>query len=247
MIRFTEDQARWLVEILGQLRNTVFAPGSINADRMQELEVIAAQQLDRPGHFDDLIDSMVKVLMEPRISALNRDYLTILRRAILSPLELAKFNALNNKGIECVNCSRTLSGLEPVAVDGKNVFCYRCAYPESVACQSCEERVPVDGVRKTIERALQRHVCGQQPADVRARSTMVARRGATVTAAGPSPLSSLARAVGRTNQSIRDEVRAQQLGGGTTSGTWGFITNDAIPAMPESTPFEQEDDTSGED
>src|SRR3990167_963651 len=160
MIRLSDEQGRMLRESLPPILEGI-SPRS--GQQFQDIVNAIAEQLDAPHHFDDLVDIIVKMVQDPRLSALNRDHLLILRKAILSPLELARFNTIVGKGQDCVGCGRTLANHEAVTVVSKQLYCYRCAHPEVVTCQACHGEVDATGIRKTVERALQRHTCTVHP------------------------------------------------------------------------------------
>lgn len=161
VIRLTEEQGRTLLELVAPvMRRAAQDPAEA---MLQEIGRIVEMQLNGAGHFDDLIDVIVKMVQEPRVNSLNRDHLRLLRGAILSPLELAKFKAMQGKLGDCTACGRKLHSYEAVTYVNSGLYCYRCAHPEYVTCGNCEQIVGVDGVRKTIDRALARHTCPTTP------------------------------------------------------------------------------------
>lgn len=159
MIRLNEGDARWLAEELGAAPSP---PMNLAEERAHDLARVINEQLNNPRHFDDLVDTIIKVIQDPRVNSMNRDTLQLLRRAVLSPLELAKYNAMLNKGQDCASCGRRLNGYEAVTLVNRQAHCYRCYNAMYVTCPGCEEPVDVSGIGKAIERQLQRHTCRPQ-------------------------------------------------------------------------------------
>ena len=158
MIRLGRGQAQWLARFL--------APG-MNAGTGESAEIASIvrainSQIDAPHHFNDLIDTVVNLVQDHRISSLNRDHLSSLRRALLSPVELARFQTKVSRGQECASCGRTLRDMEAVTVYRKQIHCYSCANSEHVTCANCHSMIDVSGMRKTIERQLQKHTCSSE-------------------------------------------------------------------------------------
>ena len=148
MIRITEAQGGTLLRELG----------GIGGPAREVLETVNAQ-INNPSHFEDLIDVVVVMLKEPRLSSLNRDQLAALRQAILSPLELAKFRTLLGKIRNCIGCGKGLAEHEVVSITNVGVWCYQCSPMEHVTCGVCEQRVTAGGIGLAIKRALQKHSC----------------------------------------------------------------------------------------
>ena len=148
MIRITEAQGGTLLRELGGIGGPI----------REVLETVNAQ-LDNPSHFEDLIDVVVVMLKEPRLSSLNRDQLAALRQAILSPLELAKFRTLLSRIRDCSGCGRGLAEHEVVSITNTGIWCYMCSSMEHVTCGLCKQRVTTGGIGLAIKRALHKHAC----------------------------------------------------------------------------------------
>ena len=163
MIRLTDNQGERLAQLLGtnEMRLGLQHIG-IGIGLIDDLRQVIVEQLAAPRHFDDLIDTVVKIVCDPRLSSLNRDHLGLLRRAILSPLELATFGTKMNSRQSCHGCGRPLPNHEAVTLISKNIHCWVCAHPDCVTCPKCSLPVSAVGLAKTIERALQRHTCVPQ-------------------------------------------------------------------------------------
>ena len=167
MIRLTEQQSHFLVDLLTEwVIRTSQLSLSDRPTLEQVRDIVAAlnHQLHNTQHLNDLLDSVVALISEPRISALNVSQLSSLRKALFSPLELARFNALMANAQNCSGCGRALGEYEAVAIRRKVVFCYTCAPPTHIACEQCGEALEIDGFQRTIKRTLQRHDCsGPRP------------------------------------------------------------------------------------
>lgn len=150
MIRITEEHGRWLVNHLEQVTGYPL---------VSELVQTITAQLTTAAHFDDLIDTIVKVVSEPRVSTLGKDALAHLRKALLSPVELARFNTQILKGQECSRCGFELGSYEMVCIRDRQIFCFACAHPEVITCHSCHERLDASGLNKSIQRLVGRHSC----------------------------------------------------------------------------------------
>ena len=158
MIRLTEEQSRAIVEFVTSITNAG-APASMMAPIRYILDAIN-WQLSVPRHFDDLVDTVAEMLQNPRISRLNADQLTTLRRGILSPLELARFKSmLSAHQRECNNCGNIIVDYEVATSVGGRMYCHHCAYPTGAMCTACQHIIPVTGINKLVARALQRHTC----------------------------------------------------------------------------------------
>ena len=162
MVRISYEMARWLVNVLDAFPAP--APGTSNAAMMSDLRQTINTQLNTPNHYDDLIDTVVKVVSDHRINSLGRDYLTVLRKALLSPLEMSKFRSMVDKGQGCSNCGTSLGEYEAVVVRNLNIYCHRCAHPEMVTCPQCRQAIDMSGLHKSIMRQVERHKCAWVPA-----------------------------------------------------------------------------------
>src|SRR3990167_5389660 len=153
MIRLTNNMARSLLDVLEA------ALPAIREAQVAEVRGVLNEQLNATHHFDDLIDTVVKVLGDPHITSLNKDQLALLRKGLLSPLELAKFNSMRSKKQDCTRCERELSNYEAVTLSGGKIYCHQCLHPEVVTCVTCNQLIEVGGIQRTVTRALQRHTC----------------------------------------------------------------------------------------
>ena len=217
MIRLTDRQGNDLLRVFEAFR-AVAPQTEVEAD----LSRVLSEQLSAPRHFDDLVDTIVKVVTDPRRSSLNQGHLEVLRRAILSPVEMTRFQALMNKVQGCGGCGCEFSDFEAVTIADNELRCYSCAHAEYVTCRSCKGRVGVSGIDKTIGRALQRHTC--QPADQRsAVEVPVLPRSSGVGVAGAVPSSSRwyftttaqqAASLLEPSQPIRSARRIEELSNG---------------------------------
>lgn len=153
MVRLTDDQAQWLLGLLnGALGRTTNNDAAVVANTIRE-------QLASPRHFEDLVDVIARVVMDPRIQMLKSPQLDTLRKALLSPRELAKFSTVSKLARCCVRCAEPFTEYESATMLNGDAYCHRCAHPEYVTCRSCNGLVSVAGVQKTIQRHLQRHTC----------------------------------------------------------------------------------------
>lgn len=159
MIRITDEQGRWLRESLEVVRSS-----NPNSAIISELILSIDHQLAGTNHFDDLIDTIVKVVSEPRITTLGREALSLLRKGILSPIELSRFNVQVSRGQECNRCGMELGSYETVTLRDRQIFCHQCAHPEVITCQTCHVRLDASGLQTSIQRLFQRHKCPGSPA-----------------------------------------------------------------------------------
>ena len=225
MIRLTTEVAQRLIRFFEPILHR--AASTPDEAMLQELVNAIDGQLNTPSHFDDLVDTIVKVVQEPRISSLNRDHLALLRRALLSPRELAKFSALMNKRQDCTHCGRRLLDYEAITIVSGNVRCYQCSTPMVIHCPDCEGTIDVSGVGKSLQRQRQRHTCaapGANPAPEPESLWIEA------VAEEDSALSSSARSLWETR------VRAAAVAAATRtiSRENGLISYATIPTPPSS-------------
>ena len=160
MIRLNNEIGRLLLDLLDNEEGRRILQWS------GEVSSIIRQQLDAPTHYNDLVDTIAKVVQDPRVNKIQGSSLDALRKAILQPVELARFRTMADKhtNMQCGRCGTGLADYETTTIISGMVYCYRCAYPEVVTCQTCHETVPVTGINRTTQRALERHSCvGPRP------------------------------------------------------------------------------------
>src|SRR3990167_48143 len=157
MIRLTTGAALSLLDVIEALLPAV--RGSTQEIPFREVRSILKEQLNANHHFDDLVDTIASAIQDPRITSLNKERLDLLRKSLLSPLELAKFKSTRSKKQSCVGCGRGLNDYESVTLRVGEIFCYQCFHPEVVTCVTCDQVIEVSGIQRTITRALQRHTC----------------------------------------------------------------------------------------
>ena len=160
MIRLNNEIGRLLLDLLDNEEGRRILQWS------GEVSSIIRQQLDAPTHYNDLVDTIAKVVQDPRVNKIQGSSLDALRKAILQPVELARFRTMADKhtNMQCGRCGTGLADYETTTIIQGMIYCYRCAYPEVVTCQTCHETVPVTGINRTTQRALERHSCvGPRP------------------------------------------------------------------------------------
>lgn len=111
-------------------------------------------QMDNPGHAADLIDTIARLLNQNKNYVFNGKFLANLQKAILSPSELARVKAMENKFYSCMTCGRDLHDGETVTFYNNNVVCYRCVHPTLVTCGGCNHPLPVPGVSRVITKVV---------------------------------------------------------------------------------------------
>lgn len=165
MIRLTDSQGHWLLGLLETIRP---APSNSTETEAIDLRRIISEQLNTPSHFDDLIDTVARLLADPRIHMLKEAHLESLRRSILSPTELVRFRGASKHTLDCDTCGHgPIHDYESVTLVRGRINCHRCAYPEYVMCHQCRQLVMVNGMNKSIQRAIERHTCVEpQPVDI---------------------------------------------------------------------------------
>lgn len=158
MIRLTPEVARQLLEALSYMQG-IPIPGSV-ARQVSHLSTIVQEQLDRPNHGEDLISTVVQVLMDHRLGrGLNSSTMEGLRSAVLSPSELARFQATLKRAGQCHSCGVPFLDYGVAVHSDRRFYCYRCLAPEVVTCPECDGVVDVSGVNRTIKRSFSRHTC----------------------------------------------------------------------------------------
>lgn len=160
MVRLTTQQAEYLVSIF----DGTYTEG------LRDIVASVKEQLRAPDHTHDLLSTVAEALADPRGRGIGSTALDALRRSVLSPMELAKYQALLTRGNVCKSCGHELITDELCISHGRDFYCATCLSPEWVSCHSCSEPIDVSGCRRTIERARKKHTCKPRvedpPADV---------------------------------------------------------------------------------
>jgi hypothetical protein len=159
------------------------------------------EQLNNPNHEADLIDTIVKLLTMRNAKLVSGPaVLENLRKAVLSPKELARANALMNTAQNCIKCNRQLIDGETVTIIEQTMYCVSCYPPSVVYCVGCKNHISVNSISRVITKEIKG--CGickerreapgaapvqvEQETDWRARGAADARADA-LAQAGPAP------------------------------------------------------------
>lgn len=160
MVRLDNDSAAALVALL---RNQAL-PEEIRlaVGSMQE-------QLDRPQFHGEVVERLAEIVARPNArSILSGEALVRMRRALLSPREMAELEATTRKGVGCINCGRKIASHELCTIDGMNIYCYRCIKPAYLSCK-CGDLKKLDLNAKILRTQRECKLChriekGEAPA-----------------------------------------------------------------------------------
>lgn len=161
MIRLLDAQAGELVRTLTRLVEEL--PGSATRELFEEIRSTLAAQLETPNFSNDLMDTVVNIVSDPRARQLSGTALDQLRRALLSPLELAQFRAKQQRSHSCWDCGSPFRNSEVTVYEEGQTFCTGCAEARWISCRDCGEILDVRGVIKTMQRAREKHECSARP------------------------------------------------------------------------------------
>ena len=151
MVRLTEDQARGLLQLV---RDSGVDVSFIGSNAHEALTVLQ-EQLDAPNHSSDLIDQMAGLLKESGArSIISSEMLRRLRKAILTPRELATVDAV--RANHCMKCGTQIHVGELCSVQGVGeVCCYFCAAPNVLTCRGCHHVLALStGVGRVIQKMV---------------------------------------------------------------------------------------------
>ena len=150
MIRLTYDQTKALIN---QLKDAaIIMP--LRGDAREALGTLE-EQFAHPHHDSDMIERIATILQAPRAkSILGGEYLRMLRKALLSPREIAGIEAV--KALHCVRCEVPIADGELCSfTDSESIFCWHCNQPTSIPCRGCNTSITLPtGVGRVVQKAF---------------------------------------------------------------------------------------------
>lgn len=148
MIRLTRSHALAILDLIVD-SGTDVKEGSFAEEAM----LVMKEQIQRPAHADDLIDTVAKILASDKCRVvLAGSYLTAIQKAILSPTELARVHALSSTWQACQGCGRELINGEVVTLLNQKVVCPSCQRPVFVSCDNCHQPHELTGIGRIINK-----------------------------------------------------------------------------------------------
>jgi hypothetical protein len=158
MIKITPSQAialaRWLSE------NQV-------SDEMLAIREAISDQLNSPRRLQDLMDTVISIIMAPQKGLLPDSVLASLQKAILNPSELARTKALANNWQTCAVCFRYIDDREIATLNDNKIYCWYCLPPSYISCKNCDENISLPGttINKAIKKSLAECNCKKPVAE----------------------------------------------------------------------------------
>jgi hypothetical protein len=166
MIRLNNEQAATICQLAFELEETAKRNGVAETPHIiaQAVEIAAAikQQVDAPEHEGDLVDTFARVLQETPVGgAISGLKLIHLRKAILSPLELAKVHEPPTS-LTCPGCGVTVENGALMTQWQGQARCLSCQPPShiEVACAGHNKKIELpDPVKKRLRLLVRKSDC----------------------------------------------------------------------------------------